>query len=93
MLTVTEIAKEKFKENLQEHSEEPEAIVRIIIDPQIPGKFHLVWDKEKEEDHVFKSKEGKKILAIEPDLVPTLDGMVLDYQDKGFTLSPLPPGG
>jgi len=93
MLKVTETAKEKLKETLQEHSEDPEVIVRVIINTTVPSKFLLVWDKEKEGDQVVKSKEGENLLAIEHDLSPSLDGMVLDYQNKGFTLSPFPPGG
>lgn len=93
MLKVTETAKEKLKEFLQENSEEPDTILRIIPHPKEPKKFQLVWDKEKKEDQVMKSKEGENLLAIEHDLSPSLDGMILDYQDKGFTLSPPPPGG
>ncbi|MFQ6122782.1 MAG: iron-sulfur cluster biosynthesis family protein [Dehalococcoidales bacterium] len=95
MLTVTAKAKEKFKEALQEQATDPEVAIRIILSRSVPNRLELVLDKEREEDQVVESKEGTKILLIGSDLAPTLDGMVIDYQETpqgtGFSISKLAP--
>jgi len=91
MLTVTEIAKEKFKEFLKNQVTDPGTIIRIIVSPSDPNRFEIVLDKEKEGDKVVLSKGDSKLLVITPDLDPVLDGMVIDYQENPqggiFTMS------
>ena len=91
MLTVTEKAQEKIKQALQEQKLEPGVAYRIISSPLKPNTLVWTTDIEKEGDQVIKSKDGTKILLIDPDLVSELEGMVLDYgkkaQGKGFIIS------
>ena len=82
MLVVTEAVKVKFKETLIERSKDPEEIIRAIISTSDPNKIEFVLSKEEEGDQVIKSEEGEKILVIGSNLAPTLEGMVLDYQEN-----------
>ncbi len=54
----------------------------------------MVLDKEKEGDQVVES-EGVKMLFLSPEVVPMLEGMVIDYQETsqggGFTISKIAP--
>jgi Fe-S cluster assembly iron-binding protein IscA len=91
MLTVTTTAKEKFIEALQSRSANPEIAVRIISSPSKPNRLELVFDKEKEGDQAIETEEGRKVLLIGADLIPTLEEMVVDYKETsegtGFTIS------
>lgn len=91
MLTVTEIAKEKFKEFLKNQVTDPGTIIRIIISPSDPNRFEIVLDKEKKGDKVVVSEGDSKLLVIAPDVDPSLDGMIIDYQETpqggNFTMS------
>jgi len=90
MLTVTANAKDKLKEVLQQQGDSQMAI-RIIPSPSMPGQLQLGLDTPKEEDQVVETEDGKKLLVIGPDLVPTLERIVMDYQEtsqgSGFTMS------
>jgi thioredoxin 1 len=97
MLTITANAKEKLKEALQQQPE-PEMSIRIAPSPSQPDQLQLGLDKEKEGDQVVKTEEGAKLLLVGPDLVPALEGIVMDYQEtpqgSGFTMSrPTPETG
>lgn len=91
MLTVTDAAKEKFKEILQERDSDPSVTIRITASLSTSNKFDLVLDKENEGDFVVKNEEGETVLVIEPDLVKSLKGKTIDYREKpqgaGFTVS------
>jgi Fe-S cluster assembly iron-binding protein IscA len=95
MLTVTDTAKGKLKEALQEQTTDPEVAIRIIPSRSTPNRLELVLDKEKEGDQVVESEGGTKVLLIGSDLAPELEGMVVDYQEKpqgaGFSISKLAP--
>jgi len=92
MLTVTAKAKDKLKEALQQQGDSQMAF-RIVPSPSNPGQLQVALDKPKEEDQVVETEDGKKLLLIGPDLVPTLDRIVMDYQEtsqgSGFTMSEL----
>lgn len=93
MLTVTETAKKKLQESLQNKKLDPGVTNRIIPSPSKPNSLTWTTDTEKEGDQVVKSKDGTKILLIAPDLASDLEGMVLDYGEKAekqcFTISRL----
>ena len=96
MLTVTASAKDKLKEALQQQAD-PQMSIRIATSPSNPDQLQLTLDKPKEEDHVVES-DGIKLLLIGPNLVPSLEGIVMDYQEtpqgSGFTMSrPTPETG
>jgi len=90
---VTATAKEKLEEVLQAETTEPEVAIRIIASPSQPNRLEFVLDREKEGDQVVESEGGIKVLLIEPDLAPALDGLVIDHQEtpegEGFTISKL----
>ena len=39
-------------------------------------------DVQKKGDHVIEDNNGDKILLIGPDVVPELEGMVIDFRDN-----------
>jgi Fe-S cluster assembly iron-binding protein IscA len=94
MLKVTAAAKEKLKEVLQKRTTDPKEGMRIIPSPSNPKQLAFVLDKEKEGDHAVESEEGRKVLLIGPELAPSLEGKVLDYQEtaEGAGFSILMPG-
>jgi Fe-S cluster assembly iron-binding protein IscA len=96
MLSVTEIAKEKLREQIQTKTTDPAKSVRLVNSPLKPNRYALVFDKEKPEDQVVKNKAGVKIMLIGPDLASELEGLVVDYQETsrgaGFTISTPSPG-
>lgn len=91
MLTVTDTAKEKFKETLKKHTTVPETIIRIIVSSTKPNQLEFVLDEEKEGDQVLVYDDNSKVLVIGPELAPELDGRIVDYQKtfqvEGFTIS------
>jgi len=90
MLTVTEVAKEKLKSRLLRLKTGSETTIRLIPAPKKPGKWKMIWDKEKPEDQVVESKDGIKILLVGVDLVRAIEGMVVDFrttsQGTGFAI-------
>ena len=90
MLTVTNAAKEKLKSRLLRLKTGTETTIRLIPAPKKPGKWKMIWDKEKPEDQVVESKEGIKILLVGADLVRAIEGMVVDFrttsQGTGFAI-------
>jgi len=78
MLTVTEGAKKLLKETLLAHSDDPEAGLRLSMQP--PGQFGVVLDSEAEGDQVVEH-EGSKVLLVASELAPVVDGITLDVQD------------
>ncbi|MFQ5916816.1 MAG: hypothetical protein ACE5MK_02515 [Acidobacteriota bacterium] len=94
MLTVTETAKEKLKEALQQRVRQSEATFRLIVSSSGTRCFQLGLGEEREGDQVVESVEGTRLLLIGPILAAELEGLVFDYEetDKGFTISMPSPG-
>ena len=80
MLTVTEGAKEKLKSRLLRLKTDSETTIRLIASSKKPGKWKMIWDKERPEDQVVESKDGIKILLVGAELVRAVDGMVVDFR-------------
>ena len=80
MLTVTETAKEKLKSRLLRLKTGSKTTIRLIPAPKKPGKWKMIWDKERPEDQVVESKDGIKILLVGADLVRAIEGMVVDFR-------------
>lgn len=93
MITVTAIAKRKFKEILQNQTKDPEVAIRIKTSSQAPNQLEFVLDKEKKEDYVVKNGNGTKLLLIAPDSLPSLAGAIIGYQKtsliSGFIIEKL----
>jgi len=95
MLTVTALAAEKLRDALQAKTTDPEVGFRLTRSPEKPSQLKMTLDKEKEGDQVVES-EGVRILILGPELVSSLEGMVIDYQETpqgaGFAISKRAPG-
>ena len=89
-MTVTEAARDKLKSRLLRLKTGSKTTIRLIPAPKKPGKWKMIWDKERPEDHVVESKEGIKILLVGADLVRAIEGMVVDFrttsQGTGFAI-------
>ena len=80
MLTVTEGAKEKLKSRLLRLKTDSERTIRLVPSSKKPGKWKMIWDKERPEDQVVESNDGMKILLVGAELVRAVDGMVVDFR-------------
>lgn len=80
MLTVTKAAKEKLKSRLLRLKKGSRTTVRLIPAPKKPGKWKMVWDKERPKDQVVESEDGVKILLVGADLVRAIEDMVVDFR-------------
>ncbi len=94
VLTVTALAAEKLREGIRAKTQDPDASFRITRSPDKPNQLKMALDRAKKEDQVVESG-GMKILVISPELVPSLEGMVIDYQETphgaGFTITKSSP--
>ena len=90
MLTVTDAAKEKLKSRLLRLKTGSKTTIRLIPAPKKPGKWKMIWDKERPKDQVVESADGIKILLVGADLVRAIEGMVVDFrttsQGTGFAI-------
>ena len=77
MLTVTERAAQELKGILQANAVEPEQVLRLVREAE---GFSLQLDNESASDEVVES-EGTKILLIDEQLGPIVDGAVVDCID------------
>ena len=82
IISVTPVAKKKLKFFLKKQKMQPEYLLRITISSSNPDQFDFIIDVQKEGDHVIEDNNGDKILIIGSDVVPELEGMVIDYRDN-----------
>ncbi len=65
--------------------------IRIIRSTSAANRLALAFDRKRKKDQVWKTKEGVELLLIGPDVVPELDGAIIDYQttlqSTGFTIT------
>ena len=94
MVTVTESAAKKLREDLQAAATDPEVGIRLTPSPSMPNRIQMVLDEKREGDQVVES-EGVKILLLDPEIAQVLEGMVIDYEETPqavrFTISKLTP--
>ena len=88
VLTITGLASKKLKEAVQAKTTDPTMGFRLTRSPDKPNQLKMTLDKATPEDQVVKC-EGVIILLIDPKLIPTLEGMVIDYNEtpQGGSLS------
>ncbi len=79
MLKVNQRAKEELKRILSTEGDNPQAGVRLFASGQ--DNFGLGLDVEKPGDQVVKH-EGLKVLLVDNELAPRLDGYTLDFEGK-----------
>jgi len=91
-LTVTALALLKLREILQSKTTDTGKAFRITLSTSNPTQLKMILDWEKEGDKAIES-EGTKLLLLAPDLIPMLEGMIIDYQitpqGGGFSISRL----
>ena len=91
-LTITALARLKLKEALQSKTKDPNKGFRITVPTEKPSQLKMILDNEREGDQIIASN-GTKILFIGQDVIPMLEGMIIDYQvtaeGSGFTISKL----
>ena len=94
IIGVTRVAKKELKKILEKQKMKPEYLLRITLSSSNPDQFEFIMDVQKEGDHVIKDNNGDKILLIGQDIVPELEGMVIDYRDNsehsGFVVTNRP---
>jgi len=78
MLNVTDDAKQRLKEQLQTHTEDPDVGARLVV--QANGQFGLVADRETPGDQVVEY-DGLKVLLVGQESAAHVDGKTLDLQD------------
>ena len=82
IIGVTPVAKKELKILIEKQKMKQEYLLRITLSPSNPDQFEFIMDVQKEGDHVIKDNNGDKILLIGQDVVPELEGMVIDYRDN-----------
>ena len=78
MLAVTDDAKQRLKEQLETHTEDPEVGARLVV--QTNGKYDLLADKETPGDQVVEY-DGLKVLLVGKETASHVDGRTIDLQD------------
>jgi len=78
MLNVTDDAKQRLKEQLESHTEDPRVGARLVV--QTNGKYDLVADRETPGDQVVEY-DGLKVLLVGQEAATHVDGKTLDLQD------------
>ena len=90
ILTVTELAGEKMREAIRAQTTDAGVGFRFVPSPSKPNQLKMILGKEREGDKVVES-EGVKILFLSPEVVPMLEGMIIDYQETpqggGYSVS------
>jgi Fe-S cluster assembly iron-binding protein IscA len=81
MLSITPQAQQKLVEALLEHTQDPRMGIRITLNPSVPKKLDLILDNEKKGDYILTTREGIKLLLIQPHLASKLEGLLLDYEE------------
>ena len=91
MLSVTDAAKEKLKDDLQGEKESEETLIRIAPSSGDPQQLGFFLDTEKEGDQIISDNEGLNLLLIGKNMAAVLSEAILDYgeTDQGmkFTLT------
>jgi Fe-S cluster assembly iron-binding protein IscA len=78
MLNVTDNAKKRLREQLENYTDDSEVGARLVI--RSSDQLGLVTDKEKPGDQVVEY-EGLKVLLLGKEAAPRVDGKTLDLQD------------
>lgn len=91
MLSITDYAKEKFKEVLENSAEKDKQVIRIKIAPKNDNRFEISLDEEKKGDEILLRHNNSSILVTNNKVADLLDGRIVDYQvspqGEGFTIS------
>ena len=78
MLTITESAKQLLKEILETHSDDPNKVIRLVLES--PGQLGLALGTERKDDQVIEHEEAK-VLVVSKELMPAVEGVTLDVED------------
>jgi len=95
MVTVSGRARQKLLEALQEHNQDPDKALRLVLAPSMEYPLGFILDYHEEADRTVESEDGVKILLVGPAVAAALSGVIIDYQDsdhgEGFTLTRVEP--
>ncbi|MBN1850138.1 MAG: hypothetical protein JW932_16310 [Deltaproteobacteria bacterium] len=81
MLSVTDSAKEKLREALENEKVDDGTFVQIATSFSTPGGIGFVLDKGKKRDKMIKDGDGDKFFLLGSDIHTVLTGMILDYNN------------
>ncbi|MFW6125560.1 MAG: hypothetical protein ACOC58_00505 [Chloroflexota bacterium] len=91
MFTVTTSAKAQLEQLLRNQQPEQGMAARLSTSPE-GNELQLAWDQEREGDQVVEGDQGETLLLVGPDVAPTVDARVMDYQappqGPGFAIVP-----
>jgi Fe-S cluster assembly iron-binding protein IscA len=79
MVTVTDTARGKLEEILNQKGVDPEKTIRIVDSTSKDSDLDFIWDQERKGDFVIKNDEERPLLVIKQNLADKLSGMALDY--------------
>lgn len=85
MFQVTEAAVDRMAEMRSEHDTTGDQGMMLVINEN--NQLAVAIGEAGEADQVFE-REGEPIVIVPAQLEPTLDGLVLDHTDEGFTIDP-----
>jgi hypothetical protein len=82
MVTVTARAMERLEEKLRDLTANPRIAFRMTALSLSPVSLFLMLDDEREDDHVVKSPDGRKVLFINAGIAHHLRDMTVDHQTR-----------
>jgi len=86
MLKVTDSAKKELSRIIKENAEDSSEGLRVDLNDE--NELGLILDQIKENDHIIKSKSGKAILLISPEIYEALASFKVDYSiEAGITIN------
>ncbi len=84
MFQVTEAAVERMAEMRSERDTTDQQGMMLVIGEN--NQLAVAIGEANEDDKVFE-RDGEPIVIVPAQLEPTLDGLVLDHTDEGFTIN------
>jgi len=84
MFQVTEAAVERMAEMKAERDTSEDQAMMLVIGEN--NQLAVAVGEASENDQVFE-RDGEPIVIVPAQLEPTLDGLVLDHTQEGFTIN------
>lgn len=84
MFQVTEAAVERMAEMRSERDTSDDQGMMLVIGEN--NQLAVAIGEANDDDQVFE-RDGEPIVIVPAQLEPTLDGLILDHTDEGFTIN------
>lgn len=84
MFQVTDAAVDRMAEMRSERDITSDQGMMLVIGEN--NQLAVAVGEPQEEDQVFK-RDGEPVVIVPAQLGPTLDGLVLDHSEEGFTIN------